>query len=159
MFLSGLATALAAGAQASNPDLLYVLPMRGGFDQFLSNHIATAKLFRVVTDPRTAGVFLADRIGEPFERKMAELNSQRQDEDKKKSDSRTGGSQKEHEFPTASFSSGAAKGNVFLVDARSRQVIWSGYVKPKNSTADELNRTARKVAELMAAELRASKTP
>ncbi len=155
LFLTGLATVLGAGAQAPpNPESLYVLPMRGGFDQFLSNHVASAKLFRVVTDPKAAGVFLADKIGEPFERKMAELNPP-PDEDNKKGDSR--GAQREHEAPPAAFSSAAGKGNVFLVDAKSRQVIWSGYIKPKNNTPDELNRTAKKVVERMVADLGAPK--
>ncbi len=39
-----------------------------------------------------------------------------------------------------------AKGTVFLVDPRSRQVLWSIYARPKNTSAVELDRTAGHIA-------------
>ena len=39
-------------------------------------------------------------------------------------------------------SSGDSKGTVFLVGTKSRQVIWSVYELPKNSTSKEMDRIA-----------------
>ena len=40
---------------------------------------------------------------------------------------------------------GGGKGTLFLVDAHSRAVLWSVYEKPKNTSPDEMDRTARRV--------------
>ncbi len=40
---------------------------------------------------------------------------------------------------------GGGKGTLFLVDAHSRAVLWSVYEKPKNTSPDELDRTAKRV--------------
>ncbi|MBI2680665.1 MAG: hypothetical protein HYX25_06615 [Candidatus Solibacter usitatus] len=45
--------------------------------------------------------------------------------------------------PVSGF--GRGKGTVFLVDAKSRRVIWSAYAKPKNTSSDELARVAHQV--------------
>ena len=40
---------------------------------------------------------------------------------------------------------GGGKGTLFLVDAHSRAVLWSVYEKPKNTSPDEMDRTAKRV--------------
>jgi hypothetical protein len=40
---------------------------------------------------------------------------------------------------------GGGKGTLFLVDAHSRAVLWSVYEKPKSTSPDELDRTAKRV--------------
>ena len=45
----------------------------------------------------------------------------------------------------SSFSRG--RGNFFLVDVKTRAVLWSVYERPRDSTPDELSRTARRVVE------------
>ena len=48
---------------------------------------------------------------------------------------------KAHELPqTSTF--GRTKGNVFLVDQKSRQVLWSIFEPPKGTESKELDRTA-----------------
>jgi hypothetical protein len=47
--------------------------------------------------------------------------------------------------PTSGF--GRGKGTLFLVDAKSRRVIWSAYAKPKNKSPDELERVAHQIVE------------
>jgi hypothetical protein len=47
--------------------------------------------------------------------------------------------------PPRASSFGGGKGTLFLVDAHSRNVLWSVYEKPKNSSPDELDRTAKRV--------------
>ena len=45
---------------------------------------------------------------------------------------------------TTSLSGG--KGTLFLVDRKSRRLLWSTFEKPKNVTAKELDRSAGRVA-------------
>jgi hypothetical protein len=45
------------------------------------------------------------------------------------------------------------RGNFFLVDRQSRSVIWSIYELPKNSTPDELAKTATKVVQRLKKDL------
>jgi hypothetical protein len=40
---------------------------------------------------------------------------------------------------------GRGKGTFFIVDRKSRNVLWSVYQEPKDSTSTELTKTARKV--------------
>lgn len=47
--------------------------------------------------------------------------------------------------PVSGF--GRGKGTLFLVDAKSRRVIWSAYAKPKNTSSDELERVAHQIVE------------
>jgi hypothetical protein len=48
---------------------------------------------------------------------------------------------KAHDIPvTSTF--GRTKGTVFLVDQKSRQVLWSVFDQPKGSDSKELDRTA-----------------
>ncbi len=42
---------------------------------------------------------------------------------------------------------GGGKGTLFLVDARSRAVLWSVYERPKRTSPDELDRTAKRVVD------------
>jgi hypothetical protein len=39
------------------------------------------------------------------------------------------------------------RGNIFIVDRKSRNVIWSTYERPKDSTPGELSKTAEKVVK------------
>jgi hypothetical protein len=45
--------------------------------------------------------------------------------------------------PVSGF--GRGKGTLFLVDAKSRRVIWSAYAKPKNTGSDELEKVAHQI--------------
>ena len=47
--------------------------------------------------------------------------------------------------PSASSSFGRAKGTVFLVDVKSRQVVWSVYQPAKTGTPKEMDRTANDI--------------
>ncbi|MDE3167753.1 MAG: hypothetical protein KGN36_18275 [Acidobacteriota bacterium] len=44
--------------------------------------------------------------------------------------------------PSVNSSFGRAKGMLFIVDAKSKQVLWSAYALPKNTSSKELDRTA-----------------
>jgi len=47
--------------------------------------------------------------------------------------------------PASSFSRG--RGNIFLVDVKTRQVLWSLYARPKRIMPDELDRTSAGIVE------------
>jgi len=47
--------------------------------------------------------------------------------------------------PPRASTFGAGTGTLFLVDTHSRAVLWSVYEKPKQTTPDELDRTAKRV--------------
>src|SRR5271165_5927055 len=110
---------MALGAGVSEVKSVYLLPMSGGLDQHLANRLAAAQVFRVVTDPKLADAIFTDRLGEAFEQKLSELYAP-PDEDKD-DDS---GKQRKH-ISTL----GRAASTVFLVDLKSREVVWSGYEK------------------------------
>ena len=120
-------------------DKVYILPMRGGLDQFIGMRLTEAKLLSVVVDPKTADAVLTDRIGPALEKQLGELYAPA--EAKKKED--------EEGFAPGVFMGGNVKGNVFLVDLKSRQVLWSAYEKPKNTTSDQLNRAAGQIVQRM----------
>src|SRR5262245_50121141 len=122
----------AIGASAPGVQSVYVLPMAGGLDQYLANRLTGAGLFRVVTDPKLADAVFTEQLGSAFEQKLMELYTPPDTE-------KAEGEQK----PPARVSSfGRSKGTIFLVDLKSRAVIWSAYQKRSRSTPDVLDRTA-----------------
>lgn len=147
-----------------NPDLkrvgsVYILPMSSGMDQFLANRLTTMGVFQVVTDPQKADAVITDRIGESFQTKLDEVypppappkpvkdeKSAKDDKKDRKDDLSAGAVAR-----VSSFNTG--KGNFFIVDRRSRNVLWSIYERPKDSTPGELTKTAEKVVKRLKIDL------
>lgn len=129
----------------STPHTVYLLPMSGGLDQYLAQRLTSEHVMKVVADPKIADLVLTDRLGEGFEQKMAEIRPVAASKDEKKDqadDART----------HAPFRSSKAKGTVFLVDAKSLQVLWSDYEKvPGSSSNDVLSREAGRIARKLQA--------
>jgi hypothetical protein len=122
-------SALAAIAQGSSAHSIYILPMAGGLDQYLAERITREHVMQVTADPKAADSVLTDHLGEAFEAQLDKLAGKEKDKDAR-----------------PSFHSSAAKGTVFLVDAKSRQVIWSDYEKPSRSGLDrEAERIVKKL--------------
>src|SRR5947209_18066383 len=148
---------------------VYLLKMSKGFDQYLANHLTGERIFQVVTDPKLADTLITEQIGETFEAKMGELYPPPETEkqraakaekaekaekakkasetDKKKSDAAEEEMQANLLTDTVNKLSapgagsfGRAKGMVFLVDAKTKQVIWSAYDLPRDATSKELDR-------------------
>lgn len=129
--------AIAAFGQSA-PRTVYVLPMAGGLDQFLAQWLTRDHVMQVVTDPKIADAVLTDRLGEAFEQKMTEIHPK----DEKKS-----GKADSSNVHNA-FRSSRGRGTVFLVDARSRAVLWSDYEKvPASGSNDKLNQEAERIAK------------
>src|SRR5438128_11988597 len=102
LLLCSLLACLSLGANISQVQSVYLLPMAGGLDQFLANRLTG--VFRVVTDPKLADAVFTDRLGEPFEQKLAELYPKPDAEDTEKDDKAT---------PAVS-SFGRGRGTVFM---------------------------------------------
>ena len=132
-----LAGALAVdGAGLAEIKTVYVLPMSSGLDQFLAIKLTTGGVMQVVTDPMKAEVVFTDHIGTSFEEKLNDMYGQKSKTDDKDKDATT--------TPARISSSPLAHGRglIFMVDRKTRNVIWSAYVPPKNTTPDEMNHVA-----------------
>lgn len=161
ILLAGIAAAQDAPAPATIPlpevKTVYCLPMQNGLDQYLAQRLTAAGMFRVVTDPDKAEAVFADRLGKAFEMRMTELyppppppkeEKQEDAKDKKEGGADTGmptmnlpnASQATH-IPTM----GGGKGNLFLVDRRSREVIWSTHRLPRKTTPQALDGLAQQI--------------
>ncbi len=174
----------AANPQLEKVQSIYILPMGSGMDQFLANRITQLGKMQVVADPQTADTILTDRIGESFEKRLdalygsnkkepekPEVKVEKDDDedmpaktdaqiarDKAAADTKAhvaklkADSENDQNMRVSSFQRG--KGNFFLVDRRTRTVIWSIYEKPKNTRPDELNKTAERVVNRLRHDLK-----
>ena len=164
LVLGAAIVALAAvNPQLKQVNAVYILAMGGGMDQFLANQITASGVFQVVTDPKKADAIITDRLGEIFETKLAELYpppapaAPPPDEAKKADEKKSGldfggGAQR--------VSSGLrGKGNLFIVDRKSRSVLWSIFEPPKDSTPAELSKTAGRVVKRLKLDMTDKKQP
>jgi hypothetical protein len=137
------ATGLLIAASAPNPALegvktVYLLPMASGLDQFLAVRLTTGSILQVVTDPQKADGILTDHIGASFEQQLDGLYGAKPRDDK---------DNPEQDFArpmTQPLSRG--KGAIFLVDRKTRSVLWSTYALPKNTAPSDMNHLADRIA-------------
>lgn len=150
--LFGSLAILTAACFGATPELkqvqkVYFLQMTSGMDQYLAQHVTQGNTFEVVTDPALADAIFSDRIGENLEQKWAELfpppappkEEKDEETDKPKETSMSSGAVR------GASTWGRGRGNIYLIDRKSKTLIWSTFNKPKNSTAKEMDRTAGKV--------------
>ncbi|HWE52484.1 MAG TPA: hypothetical protein VG273_22000 [Bryobacteraceae bacterium] len=142
-------------AQSAGLHQVYVLPMGGGLDQYLADWLTREKVMQVVTDPKAADLVMTDRLGEAFEQRLAQILPppekpvKKGDKSDDKSDEKaaksieTGGAPPVH----SAFRSSSARGTLFLVDLKTRQVVWSDHEKPPTPSDANLNREAERVAK------------
>lgn len=129
-------------ADMSGVKTVYVLPMSSGLDQYLAVRLTTASVLQVVADPRNADAVLTDHIGQSFEDRLDEMYGT-----KPKSEDDNNGSTTQF----ARITSGArSRGAIFLVNRKTRDVLWSVYEPPKGTAPADLNRTADRIADKLA---------
>jgi hypothetical protein len=174
--LSAALTLAAVNPQIKQVNTVYILAMTSGMDQLLANQLTKLSVFQVVTDPQKADAIITDRVGEPFEAKFGELYppppppKPDPKPDAKQPDSKADAKQpdpkpdaKSDEGAKASSadkkqpqdlggvarvnSFGRSRGTIFIVDRKSRAVIWSTYEQPRDSSPGELSKTAEKVVK------------
>jgi len=123
----------------TGPKTVYILPMAGGLDQYVAQCLTKDHVLQVVADPKAAEVIMTDRLGQTFELEMKQIRADAVKDDKD--------DKKTSDTAPHVFHSSRALGTIFLVDAKSRQVLWSGYQKPPRSNSDrDLNRAAEEIA-------------
>ena len=155
------------GAELEGIHSVYLLPMQRGLDQYLANRVTRDHVFQVVTDPKLADAIFTDRIGTGFEKQLEGISPSPEpvappppkDKDKDKENSGdTGGNSFETvnklENPALNSTFGRAKGTVFLVDAKSRQVLWSVYQQLKSSNSTDMDRTASDIVSRLKRDLK-----
>lgn len=164
-----LALVLLSGSALSAADLtdvrtVYLLKMSKGMDQYLANRLTNEHVFQVVTDPKLADAILTDRIGESFETKLTELFPPPNPEPVKREpppDKEETGKLgllaepvNKLSNPANSSSFGSATGTIFLVQAKSREVIWSAYNIPRDTSSKQLDRTASDIVSQIKRDLK-----
>jgi hypothetical protein len=110
----------------------------------------------VVTDPQKADVILSDRIGAGLDEKLDELYGGKPAPAKSNAASKSdnaGKSDNDFSKPSSQPIS-HARGTVFLIDRKTRNVVWSLYERPKNTSPDELNHVAEKIAGKLSKDLK-----
>jgi hypothetical protein len=174
-FLGGAAAAELAGART-----VYLMPMGHGFDQFIANRLIRMHVLQVVTDPAKADTVITDEVGATLEGRLEDLYPPPPDPEavaaakaKKEAAAKERAEKAEKQpgsvnQPPPSILgdtvnkadragtmgvSGRGRGTIFLVDVKSRQVLWSVFDKPKSSNPHELDRTAERVVKLLKGDL------
>jgi hypothetical protein len=136
---------------------VYFLPLPGGLEHFVANHLVKRGLLTVVTDPQLADAVFTDTLGKGFEKRLLELYppppppkpepNDEKDKDAKKDDDPSSPMDVKS-APQERFSSfGRGKGTIFLVDRKTNLVLWSAYVRPKSGTADDLDKAAKTIVD------------
>jgi len=138
LLVCGLLASLVLGADVTGVKAVYLLPMAGGLDQYLANRLTGDQVFRVVTDPKLADAVFTDHLGDAFEKQLTGLYPPPEAADTEEKDD----SNKPQPHPSAF---GRGKGTIFLVDLKSREVVWSGYEGRIGSRPDLLDRTAVRI--------------
>ncbi len=163
--LAALLAPAAVNPQLRQVNTVYILAMTGGMDQFLANQISASGIFQVVTDPKNADAIITDRVGEAFETKLKELYPPPAPPPPPVDDSKptkASGNMQGLELGAGAArvsSGGRGRGNLFIVDRKSRTVLWSIFEPPKDSTPGELSRTAAKVVKRLKDDLSEKKQP
>ena len=144
-----------SAADLANVHTVYVLKMAKGLDQFLANRLISDHVFQIVTDPKLADAVFTDQLGEGFQMRLEEFSPTpesdkpapppKADKTADEPNPLLGDTVNKLSNPASSSSFGRNKGTVFLVDAKSRQVVWSMYQPPKGSTSKEMDRTANDI--------------
>ena len=125
---------------------VYILGMSNGLDQFLANRLTSSGAAWVVLDPARADAVLTDRLDEIF---WTWLNGRYPLESKVPAPAH----RDDLRSKELTGVSGKVRGTVFLVDPKSRLVLWSCYHQAKKATADEMDHAAAQVAKHLKAGL------
>ena len=171
--------ALVCAADLGSARTVYILSMSRGLDQYLANRLTNEHVFQVVTDPKLADVILTEQIGEGFQAKLESISPtpkpEKPAEPEKPAapakDAMDGKAEAQEPAapsnpfltepensvgpqPGAMSSFARNKGVIFLVDAKSRQVLWSTYEPARSAASKELDRTASGIVSRLKKDLK-----
>lgn len=171
---------LGSAAELTRARTVYLMPMSRGLDQFIANRLTRMHVLQVVTDPAKADAVITDQVGIPLEDRLKELyppppDPQAIEAAKAKAAAREAAAKEKAQLAGVApvqvrpsilddtvnkadkqggmGVSGRGRGTVFLVDVKSREVLWSAFDRPKNSTPHELDHTAERVVKQLKQDL------
>ena len=145
-----IAVSLCAALIASPPRLspryhtVYILGMANGLDQYLASRLTSTRAIWVVLEPESADAVFTETLDDSFWTWLTRTYP-------RASASAGPGSGGGTASRTDSEQRGKHSGMVFLVDPRTRVVLWSTYMLPKTSSSSELNRAADQIAKQLKA--------
>ena len=130
---------------------VYLLPMSNGLDQYLAQQLTAGTVLQVVTDPQKADAVFTDHLGESFEQSVADLYGSKPKVDDKAGDA----TEDKGASPARSGMQGKrGRGTIFLVNRRTREVLWSVYELPKDNRPAGLRRSAGRISDQLAKSIR-----
>lgn len=164
-----LSLSLAGAAELAESHTVFLLPMSHGLDQFIASRLARMHVLDVVTDPAKADTVLTDRVGAELQTRLDELypppappkeaakpvakEGEKKEEKKEEKPAAHpapppfGDTANKLEKAGNMATFGRGKGTIFLVDVKSRRVLWSAFDKPKNFTPQTLDQTAARIVK------------
>ena len=145
---------------------LYLLPMSQGLDQYLASRLTSSQVLPVVADPKAADAVVTDRLGPAFEARLEELyprpeppakpeepaasqpkDDKKKDEaDKEKDDKEAAPKEIIRGSSLGGSSFGRGRGNIFIVDVATRQILWSTHEPAEDATPEAMHRAAERIA-------------
>jgi hypothetical protein len=130
---------------------VYLLPMSNGLDQYLAQQLTAGTVLQVVTDPQKADAVFTDHLGESFEQSVADLYGSKPKVDDKAADA----TEDKGASPARSGMQGKrGRGTIFLVNRRTREVLWSVYELPRDNQPAGLRRSAGRISDQLAKSIR-----
>ena len=105
LFASPVFVAQGPGTQSlAQTKIIYVVPMRGGLDHYVTNELVQWGRFQITVDPQQADALLSDTTKVNIRAIMTD--------------------------PQKVQKAFSTRGTLFLIDPRTLQVLWSVYKKP-----------------------------
>lgn len=170
---------VSTAAELNGGRTVYLMPMGHSLDQFIANRLTRMHVLQVVTDPGKADTIFTDQVGATLEDRLKDLYPPPPDaEAKEAAKEKQAGTKevKEKAEPPGALAaqarpslladtvnkadkaggmgvSGRGRGTLFLVDVKTRQVLWSVFEKPRNPSPQELDHTAQRVVKLLKEDL------
>jgi hypothetical protein len=159
---------VAAAAELTGARTVYLMPMGHSLDQFIANRLTRMHVLQVVTDPGKADTIFTDQVGAALEDRLKDLYPPPPEAKEEKAapkekpetpppnggrPSLLGDTVNKADKAGSMGVSGRGRGTIFLVDVKSRQVLWSVFEKPKNSSPHELDHTAERVVKQLKQDL------
>jgi hypothetical protein len=151
MLAAGIAASAFAG-EIGDVKTVYVLPMANALDQFLAIRLTSGNVLQVVTDPKKADAILSDHIGSGLDKQLDDLYGAKTPPPPA-DDSKDKDSLHDEARPMVQPVS-RARGTIFLIDRKTRNVSWSFYDRPKNTSPDEINHVAERIASKLSKDLK-----
>ena len=151
--LAAAVLAISMSAPAAGLDdvkTVYLLPMSNGLDQYLAAQLTSGSVLQVVTDPKNADAVLTDHLGQSFEETLADLYNTKPAPSDKAADKADKTEDTGPTFARSGMQGQKGRGNIFLVNRKTHDVLWSFFESPGDKTPNGMRRTAAKISAKLA---------